>query len=80
MDWSILGLGVICFIYFFIRMSNQNNPYPEVADSPLLGNQNRQPQNQGWGQQNQGYAPQNQGYGQANQGYMPPQQNYPGII
>lgn len=33
-------------------MNNQNNPYPDVTNQPLLGNQ----------APNQGYIPQNQGY------------------
>lgn len=42
-------------------MSNQNNPYPDVTNQPLLNNQ------QGYGiPQNQGYIPP-----QGNQGYIP---------
>jgi hypothetical protein len=44
-------------------MSNQNNPYPDVTNQPLLNNQ------QGYAPpQNQGYIPPPQNY---NQGYVP---------
>ena len=51
-------------------MNNQNNPYPDVSDQPLLGNQQRPPQPQPHinnpypinQPQNQGYMPNNQGY------------------
>lgn len=48
-----------------VRMSNQNNPYPDVTDQPLLNNQQGYTQNQ-----NQGYVPP-QNYNQGNQGYVP---------
>ena len=37
-------------------MNNQNNPYPEVSNQPLLGNQHSGQLNQGY---NQGYMPPN---------------------
>ena len=52
-------------------MNNQNNPYPDMADQPLMGNQNQQPQ--AHPHINNPY-PINQ---QQNQGYMPPHQNFP---
>lgn len=52
-------------------MNNQNNPYPDMSDQPLMGNQNQQPQPQ---------PPINNPYPlnqQQNQGYMPPHQHFP---
>ena len=52
-------------------MNNQNNPYPDMSDQPLMGNQNQQPQAQ---------PPINNPYPinqQQNQGYMPPHQHFP---
>ena len=61
---------IILDFILFIRMNNQNNPYPDMSDQPLLNNQNRPPpQNQ---HINNPY-PINQ---PQNQGYMPPQQGY----
>ena len=37
-------------------MNNQNNPYPDVTDQPLLHNANERQQNVG-NQSNQGYRP-----------------------
>ena len=53
-------------------MNNQNSPYPDVSDQPLIGNQRNQQANNPYpANQNQGYQPQNQGYAPPNQGYMP---------